>query len=52
LDALSYVAEMPEECMNPLLAGWLKEWMDQAKERSAKSYTVYATPPLLAGSQL
>ncbi|EXJ56884.1 hypothetical protein A1O7_07228 [Cladophialophora yegresii CBS 114405] len=32
---------MTEACMNPLLAGWLKEWMDQAKEQSAKSYTVY-----------
>ncbi|KAJ9610365.1 Crossover junction endonuclease mus81 [Cladophialophora chaetospira] len=32
---------MAETCKNPLLAGWLKEWMDQAKERSAKSYTVY-----------
>ena len=35
---------MAENCKNPLLAGWLKEWMDEAKERSAKSYTVSVTP--------
>ena len=33
---------MPENCANPLLAGWLKEWMDQAKERNSKGYTVYS----------
>ncbi|EXJ67461.1 uncharacterized protein A1O5_09474 [Cladophialophora psammophila CBS 110553] len=32
---------MPEDCANPLLAGWLKEWMDEAKERNSKGYTVY-----------
>ncbi|RVX68181.1 hypothetical protein B0A52_08689 [Exophiala mesophila] len=32
---------MPEECSNPLLAQWLKEWMDQAKERNSKGYIVY-----------
>ncbi|OQV03802.1 ERCC4 domain-containing protein [Cladophialophora immunda] len=32
---------MAEDCANPLLAGWLKEWMDEAKERNSKGYTVY-----------
>ncbi|EXJ87827.1 hypothetical protein A1O1_04754 [Capronia coronata CBS 617.96] len=32
---------MPEDCANPLLAEWLKEWMDDAKERSSKAYTIY-----------
>ncbi|OCT49049.1 Crossover junction endonuclease mus81 [Cladophialophora carrionii] len=41
---------MTEECMNPLLAGWLKEWMDQAKERSAKSYTVLKRASEATGS--
>ncbi|KEF61395.1 uncharacterized protein A1O9_02961 [Exophiala aquamarina CBS 119918] len=32
---------MAQDCANPLLATWLKEWMDQAKERNTKGYTVY-----------
>ncbi|KAK4944261.1 Crossover junction endonuclease mus81 [Elasticomyces elasticus] len=32
---------MAETCANPLLAKWLKEWMDEAKERNSKGYTVY-----------
>ncbi|KAK7890657.1 Crossover junction endonuclease mus81 [Exophiala xenobiotica] len=32
---------MPEDCANPLLAKWLKEWMDKAKEQNTKGYTVY-----------
>ncbi|KAJ4525268.1 Crossover junction endonuclease mus81 [Exophiala dermatitidis] len=32
---------MPEDCANPRLAEWLKEWMDEAKERNSKAYTVY-----------
>jgi crossover junction endonuclease MUS81 len=31
---------MAQDCANPLLAKWLKEWMDQAKERNSKGYTV------------
>jgi crossover junction endonuclease MUS81 len=31
---------MPEDCANPLLAKWLKEWMDKAKEQNTKGYTV------------
>jgi crossover junction endonuclease MUS81 len=31
---------MSDECANPLLVQWLKEWMDQAKERNSKGYTV------------
>ncbi|KAK5044867.1 hypothetical protein LTR84_010405 [Exophiala bonariae] len=29
---------MAEDCANPLLAKWLKEWMDEAKERNSKGY--------------
>ncbi|KIW10559.1 hypothetical protein PV08_11523 [Exophiala spinifera] len=32
---------MAESCANPLLATWLKEWMDKAKEQNSKGYTVY-----------
>jgi len=31
---------MAQECANPLLAKWMKEWMDEAKERNTKGYTV------------
>ncbi|CAG7923729.1 unnamed protein product [Penicillium olsonii] len=30
-----------EECANPLLLGWIKEWLDQARERNSKGVTVY-----------
>ncbi|KIY03470.1 uncharacterized protein Z520_00161 [Fonsecaea multimorphosa CBS 102226] len=36
---------MAEDCANPLLAVWLKEWMDEAKERNSKGYTVYSGLP-------
>jgi crossover junction endonuclease MUS81 len=29
------------ECANPLLLGWLKEWMDQANERGSKGALTY-----------
>ncbi|KAI1616746.1 crossover junction endonuclease MUS81 [Exophiala viscosa] len=32
---------MAEACANPLLAKWLKEWMDEAKERNSKGHIVY-----------
>ncbi|OAP63325.1 hypothetical protein AYL99_02552 [Fonsecaea erecta] len=32
---------MAEDCANPLLAEWLKEWMDEARQRNSKGYTVY-----------
>ncbi|KAF7504536.1 hypothetical protein GJ744_002092 [Endocarpon pusillum] len=32
---------MPEDCANPLLLGWIKEWLDQARERNSKGVTVY-----------
>jgi len=32
---------MAEECANPLFAGWLKEWMDEARERNSKGHLVY-----------
>jgi len=32
---------MAEEGANPLLLGWLKEWMDEAYERNSKGYVVY-----------
>ncbi|PGH06062.1 hypothetical protein AJ80_08230 [Polytolypa hystricis UAMH7299] len=28
-------------CANPLLLGWVKEWLDQARERSSKGANVY-----------
>lgn len=31
---------MSEECGNPLLLGWIKEWLDQARERNSKGVTV------------
>jgi hypothetical protein len=31
---------MSEECANPLLLGWIKEWLDQARERNSKGLTV------------
>ncbi|BCR84797.1 crossover junction endonuclease MUS81 [Aspergillus chevalieri] len=30
-----------ETCANPLLLGWIKEWLDQARERNSKGFTVY-----------
>ncbi|PKY08536.1 DNA repair protein Mus81 [Aspergillus campestris IBT 28561] len=30
-----------ETCANPLLLGWIKEWLDQARERNSKGATVY-----------
>lgn len=35
---------MSEECANPLLLGWIKEWLDQARERNSKGVTVSAFP--------
>ncbi|PTU17617.1 hypothetical protein P175DRAFT_0512327 [Aspergillus ochraceoroseus IBT 24754] len=32
---------MSETCANPLLLGWIKEWLDQARERNTKGVTVY-----------
>jgi hypothetical protein len=32
---------MLEECANPLLLGWIKEWLDQARERNSKGVTVF-----------
>ncbi|KAL3482336.1 DNA repair protein Mus81 [Aspergillus californicus] len=32
---------MTEECANPLLLGWIKEWLEQARERNSKGFTVY-----------
>lgn len=33
-----------EECANPLLLGWIKEWLDQARERNSKGVTVSVDP--------
>lgn len=30
-----------EPCANPLLLGWVKEWLETAKERNSKGVTVY-----------
>ncbi|KAI1143473.1 crossover junction endonuclease MUS81 [Hypoxylon sp. FL0543] len=34
---------MPSEepCANPLLLGWVQEWVDQARERNSKGFTTY-----------
>lgn len=40
---------MSEECANPLLLGWIKEWLDQARERNSKGVTVYVSLGALRG---
>ncbi|KAL9118854.1 MAG: hypothetical protein Q9187_004590 [Circinaria calcarea] len=30
---------MASECANPLLLGWIKEWLDEARERNSKGLT-------------
>ncbi|PYH45554.1 crossover junction endonuclease MUS81 [Aspergillus saccharolyticus JOP 1030-1] len=32
---------MSNTCANPLLLGWIKEWLDQARERNSKGIIVY-----------
>ncbi|KAL4870952.1 crossover junction endonuclease mus81 [Aspergillus spectabilis] len=32
---------MDETCANPLFLGWIKEWLDQAREHNTKGFTVY-----------
>jgi crossover junction endonuclease MUS81 len=32
---------MADTCANPLLLGWIKEWLDEARERNSKGVTVY-----------
>ncbi|KAL2834946.1 ERCC4 domain-containing protein [Aspergillus cavernicola] len=32
---------MSEECANPLLLGWIKEWLEKAREHNTKGFTVY-----------
>ena len=39
---------MSEECANPLLLGWIKEWLDQARERNSKGVTVFVPSPYLS----
>lgn len=41
-------AAMSEECANPLLLGWIKEWLDQARERNSKGVTVWVSRVLFA----
>lgn len=31
---------MENSCANPLLLEWIKEWLDQARERNSKGVTV------------
>lgn len=40
---------MSEECANPLLLGWIKEWLDQARERNSKGVTVSVSTAYIAG---
>ncbi|XXG94696.1 Phosphoacetylglucosamine Mutase [Hypoxylon texense] len=30
-----------EHCANPLLLGWVQEWVEQARERNSKGFTTY-----------
>ncbi|PWY92039.1 endonuclease MUS81 [Aspergillus heteromorphus CBS 117.55] len=32
---------MSDTCANPLLLGWIQEWLDQARERNSKGVIVY-----------
>ncbi|KAI9740889.1 MAG: Crossover junction endonuclease mus81 [Claussenomyces sp. TS43310] len=32
---------MSAECANPLLLGWVKEWLDAARDRNTKGFQVY-----------
>lgn len=32
---------MSQQCGNPLLRDWVKEWMDEAKRMQMKSYYTY-----------
>lgn len=32
---------MSEDCANPLLLGWIKQWLDEARERNSKGVTVF-----------
>lgn len=32
---------MPEDCANPLLLEWVKEWYDKAREQNSKGFTTY-----------
>jgi crossover junction endonuclease MUS81 len=32
---------MSEECANPLLLGWVEEWLETARERNSRGVTVY-----------
>ena len=38
---------MAEECANPLLAQFLKEWWDVAKERNSKGATTFVREAIL-----
>lgn len=43
-----WFVNMSEICANPLLLEWIKEWLDQARERNSKGVTV----SVLSGSSL
>lgn len=43
---------MSEECANPLLLGWIKEWLDQARERNSKGVTVWVSRVFFALAEL
>ncbi|KAL2863658.1 crossover junction endonuclease MUS81 [Aspergillus lucknowensis] len=32
---------MSENCANPLLLGWIKEWLEDARQKNSKGFTVY-----------
>jgi hypothetical protein len=33
-----------ENCANPLLLGWIKEWLDQARDRGSKGVAASVSP--------
>lgn len=32
-----------DRCANPILLGWVKEWLDLARERNSKGVTTYGS---------
>ena len=43
---------MEDTCANPLLLGWIKEWLDLARERNSRGVTVFVPVKLLSGNTL
>lgn len=37
------MANRDDDCANPLLLGWCREWLDRAREQNSKSFRTYKT---------